>query len=279
MSRLIFFAQPTNTEWGITKLESTLRLFKNTNKLPIIEKLLLIHTPSVTAGSMDEYVQSQKKVSNQLELEILSLPNLADFANWKHNFGLRDGDWIVLPHPGIMFGRIFHEIITSIDFREGRIGLCHPKPDGVTYTIYGLTKKTKNGLGSPEIRMKKIDLEMEQLQTLNLILKKSTNGRFTTVPFKSSIPQKIQKFVEIEKNGTYAKSRNYIIENLEPNFGFGFEKVTESVLSVNRNLSEIYHSVYFGHDNRGSQEEDFFVMTNSRKIIWIIWWYFIQTSS
>ena len=269
MSRLIFFSQPTNTEWGLSKLESTLRLFKNNNKLPAIEKLLLIHTPSVTAEGIEEYVQSQKTANNKLELEILALPELADFVNWKHNFGLRDGDWIVLPYPGILLGRIFHEIITSFDFREGIIGLCHPKPDGVTNAIYGLTKKSKHALAPSEIRMKKIDLEMEQLQTLRLILEKSTNGKFTTVSFESTISQHLGKFVEIEKNGTYEESKKYIVEHLDSNFGIGFEKVTQSVLSLNRNLSEIYHSVYFGNDNRGSQEEDFFVMTNSRKIIWI----------
>jgi len=269
MSRLMFFAQPTNTEWSLTKLESALRLFKGNSKLPDIEKLLLFHTPSVTVERIDEYVRTQKKVNNQLELEILELPKLVDFVNWKNNFGIRDRDWIVLPNPGIMVGRIFHEILTSFDFREGNIGLCHHNPDGVTNTLYGLTKKSKHQMAPPEIRMKKFDIEMEQIQTLSLILKKSTNGKFTKVAFERVIPPHYQKVVEIEKNGTYAESKKYIIEHITSDFGIGFEKVTQSVLSLDRNLSEIYHSVIFGLDNRTSQEEDFFVMTNTRKIIWI----------
>jgi hypothetical protein len=268
MSRLIFFAQPTNTEWSLTKLESTLHLFGRNIKLPDIEKLLLVHTPSVTVERIDEYVRAQKKANNQLELEILELPKLVDFVNWKNNFGLRDKDWIVLPNPGMMAGSIFHEIITSFDFREGSIGLCHHNPDGVTTTLYGVTK-TSNQIASPEIRMKKIDIEMKQLQTLRLILEKSANGKYTTVAFERNIPLHYQKVVEIEKNGTYTESRKYITEHIDSIFGIGFEKVTQSVLSINRNLSEIYHSVYFGLDNRNSQEEDFFVMTNSLKIIWI----------
>ena len=269
MSRLIFFAQPTNTEWSLTKLELALRLFGSNNKLPDIEKLLLFHTPSLNVERIDEYVQIHEKVNNQLELEILELPKLVDLANWKNNFGLRDKDWIILPNPGIMMGKIFHEIITSFDFREGSIGLCHHNPDGVTNTLYGLTKKSKHNTTSPEIRMKKIDIEMEQLQTLSSILEKSTNGKFTKVAFEPRIPPSHQKVIEIEKNGTYAESKKYITKHINSNFGIGFEKLIQSVLSLTRNLSEIYHSVYFGLDNRTSQEEDFFVMTNSGKIIWI----------
>ena len=269
MSRLIFFAQPTNTEWSLAKLESALHLFRSNNKLPDIEKLLLFHTPSVKIERIDEYVRTQQKVNNQLELEILELPMLEDFANWKNNFGLRNGDWIVLPNPGIMLGRIFHEIITSFDFREGNIGLYHHNPDGVTMSLYALKKNSKNIMAGLELSMKKIDIGMDHFQTLSSILQKSTNGTFTSVPFERTIPQHHQKVIEIEKNGSYNESKKYIIDHINSDFGIGFEKVTQSMLSLSPNLSEIYHSVCFGLDHRTSQEEDFFVMTNSRKIIWI----------
>ena len=159
----------------------------------------------------------------------MELPEITDFVNWKHDFGLADRDWVVLPNPGVLFGRIFHEIITSFDFREGNIGLFHHNPDGVTTTIYGLAKETKSGIGPPLIKMRKINLGMKQSQTLKIILQKSTNGKFNVVSSATKIPKAHQHLIEIENNGNYLQSKKYIAQHIDSNVGFGFESVTQSV--------------------------------------------------
>ena len=270
VSRLIFFAQPTNIEWAVTKLNATLHLFSQESGLPQIESVLLIHDASFPTDIIEEYSESFNKFHHNIRWNILTIPTLNDFSSWNGEFGLRDKDWIILPPPGILFGKILHEVVHSFDFRDGNIGFCHPSPDGESNTMYALAKTTTTGLASlPEIKMKKVTLKMEKNQTLKITLEKSSNGDFKTVQRVPSIPKEIQRAIEIEIQGTFDESKKFITENINSNFGFGFEKVIESLLSTNQDLTEIYHSVYFGADGRKAQEEDFFVMTKSRNIIWI----------
>lgn len=269
MSRLIFFAQPSNIEWAVTKLNATLHLFSQEDGLPQIESVLLVHDVSLSANIIEEYSKSINKINYNIELDELIIPALSDFSGWDGGYGLRHNDWIVLPPPGILFGKILHEVANSFDFRDGNIGFCHPSPDGETNTMYALVKTTPGLASLPEIKMKKVPLKMERTQTLNITLEKSSNGNFKTVQRVSSIPKDLQRAIEIEIQGTFAESKKFIKERIDSNFGLGFEKVTESLLRTNQDLTEIYHSVHFGVDDRDAQEEDFFVMTKSRNIIWI----------
>tara|TARA_B110000444_G_C18820026_1_gene587216 strand:- start:173 stop:1219 length:1047 start_codon:yes stop_codon:yes gene_type:complete len=269
MSRLIFFAQPHNIEWAVTKLNSTLHLFQHQDGLPLIERVLLLYDNSFSQDMIDEHVNAIKNKNYKIELDELVIPSLGEVSNWNGDYGLRDKDWILLPHPGILLGKILHEVTNSFDFREGNIGLCHPNPDGKTITMFALHKTTFGPAGLPKIRMKKVPLKTDKYQTLKMILDEPSNGNFNTVLPVATIPQVHKRAIDIEVKGTHEESTKYIIEHINPTFGFGFESIVQSILSTNRDLIEIYHSVYFGTHNRESQEEDFFVLTKSQQIIWI----------
>jgi len=269
MSRLIFFAQPHNIEWAVTKLNSTLHLFQHQDGLPLIERVLLLYDNSFSQDMIDEHVNAIKNKNYKIELDELVIPSLGEVSNWNGDYGLRDKDWIILPHPGILLGKILHEVTNSFDFREGNIGLCHPNPDGKTITMFALHKTTFGPAGLPKIRMKKVPLKTDKYQTLKMILDEPSNGNFNTVLPVATIPQVHKRAIDIEVKGTHEESTKYIIEHINPTFGFGFESIVQSILSTNRDLIEIYHSVYFGTHNRESQEEDFFVLTKSQQIIWI----------
>lgn len=269
MSRLIFFAQPHNIEWAVTKLNSTLHLFQHQDGLPLIERVLLLYDNSFSQDMIDEHVNAIKNKNYKIELDELVIPSLGEVSNWNGDYGLRDKDWILLPHPGILLGKILHEVTNSFDFREGNIGLCHPNPDGKTITMFALHKTTFGPAGLPKIRMKKLPLKTDKYQTLKMILDEPSNGNFNTVLPVATIPQVHKRAIDIEVKGTHEESTKYIIEHINPTFGFGFESIVQSILSTNRDLIEIYHSVYFGTHNRESQEEDFFVLTKSQQIIWI----------
>lgn len=269
MSRLIFFAQPHNIEWAVTKLNSTLHLFQHQDGLPLIERVLLLYDNSFSQDMIDEHVNAIKNKNYKIELDELVIPSLGEVSNWNGDYGLRDKDWILLPHPGILLGKVLHEVTNSFDFREGNIGLCHPNPDGKTITMFALHKTTFGPAGLPKIRMKKVPLKTDKYQTLKMILDEPSNGNFNTVLPVATIPQVHKRAIDIEVKGTHEESTKYIIEHINPTFGFGFESIVQSILSTNRDLTEIYHSVYFGTHNRESQEEDFFVLTKSQQIIWI----------
>lgn len=269
MSRLIFFAQPHNIEWAVTKLNSTLHLFQHQDGLPLIERVLLLYDNSFSQDMIDEHVNAIKNKNYKIELDELVIPSLGEVSNWNGDYGLRDKDWILLPHPGILLGKILHEVTNSFDFREGNIGLCHPNPDGKTITMFALHKTMFGPAGLPKIRMKKVPLKTDKYQTLKMILDEPSNGNFNTVLPVATIPQVHKRAIDIEVKGTHEESTKYIIEHINPTFGFGFESIVQSILSTNRDLIEIYHSVYFGTHNRESQEEDFFVLTKSQQIIWI----------
>ncbi len=269
MSRLIFFAQPHNIEWAVTKLNSTLHLFQAQDGLPLIERVLLLYDNSFSRDMIDEHVNAIKNINYKIDLDELVTPSLGEVSNWNGDYGLRDKDWILLPHPGILLGKILHEITNSFDFREGNIGLCHPNPDGKTITMFALHKTTSGPAGLPKIRMKKVPLETDNFQTLRMILDKPSNGNYNTVLPLATIPPVHKKAIDILVKGTHQESLKYIIDNINKTAGFGFESIVQSILSTSRDLIEIYHSVYFGADNRGSQEEDFFVLTRSQQIIWI----------
>lgn len=269
MSRLIFFAQPHNIEWAVTKLNSTLHLFQHQDGLPLIERVLLLYDNSFSQDMIDEHVNAIKNKNYKIELDELVIPSLGEVSNWNGDYGLRDKDWILLPHPGILLGKILHEVTNSFDFREGNIGLCHPNPDGKTITMFALHKTTFGPAGLPKIRMKKVPLKTDKYQTLKMILDEPSNGNYNTILPVATIPQVHKRAIDIEVKGTHEESTKYIIENVNPSFGFGFESIVQSILSTNRDLTEIYHSVYFGTHNREAQEEDFFVLTKSQQIIWI----------
>ncbi|WP_438995470.1 hypothetical protein [Poseidonia sp.] len=218
---------------------------------------------------IDEHVNAIKNINYKIDLDELVTPSLGEVSNWNGDYGLRDKDWILLPHPGILLGKILHEITNSFDFREGNIGLCHPNPDGKTITMFALHKTTSGPAGLPKIRMKKVPLETDNFQTLRMILDKPSNGNYNTVLPLATIPPVHKKAIDILVKGTHQESLKYIIDNINKTAGFGFESIVQSILSTSRDLIEIYHSVYFGADNRGSQEEDFFVLTRSQQIIWI----------
>ena len=269
MSRLIFFAQPHNIEWAVTKLNSTLHLLQHQDGLPLIERVLLLYDNSFSQDMIDEHVNAIKNKNYKIELDELVIPSLGEVSNWNGDYGLRDKDWILLPHPGILLGKILHEVTNSFDFREGNIGLCHPNPDGKTITMFALHKTTFGPAGLPKIRMKKVPLKTDKYQTLKMILDEPSNGNYNTILPVATIPQVHKRAIDIEVKGTHEESTKYIIEHINPSFGFGFESIVQSILSTNRDLTEIYHSVYFGTHNREAQEEDFFVLTKSQQIIWI----------
>lgn len=269
MSRLIFFAQPHNIEWAVTKLNSTLHQFQHQDGLPLIERVLLLYDNSFSQDMIDEHVNAIKNNNYKVELDELVIPSLGEVSNWNGDYGLRDKDWILLPHPGILLGKILHEVTNSFNFREGNIGLCHSTPDGKTTTMFALNKTTSGPAGLPKIRMKKVPLKTDKYQTLKMILDKPSNGKFNTVLSVATIPEVLKRSIDIEVKGTHEESKKYIIKNINPSFGFGFESIVQSILSTNRELTEIYHSVYFGTHNREAQEEDFFVLTKSQQIIWI----------
>lgn len=269
MSRLIFFAQPDNIEWALAKLNGTIQIFSQTNELPGIANVLFIHDVSFSTDILNEYSEDFKKSHHNIRWETLKIPTLDDFPSWSGEFRLRPEDLIILPHPGILFGRVLHEIVHSFDFRDGTILFGHPSPDGKNYAIYSLKKASSDMHGPPDIEMKKYQLQMEQNQTLKNILEKSSNGDFKTIHKALSVPSVHQNAIDIEAHGTFVASEKHITQEINSISGLGFEEVTGSLLSTNQSLTEIYHSVYFGTDNRNSQEEDFFVMTKSQEIIWI----------
>ena len=113
MSRLIFFAQPHNIEWAVTKLNSTLHLFQHQDGLPLIERVLLLYDNSFSQDMIDEHVNAIKNKNYKIELDELVIPSLGEVSNWNGDYGLRDKDWILLPHPGILLGKILHEVTNS----------------------------------------------------------------------------------------------------------------------------------------------------------------------
>jgi hypothetical protein len=135
--------------------------------------------------------------------------------------------------------------------------------------MFALHKTTSGPAGLPKIRMKKVPLETDNFQTLKTILDNPSNGNYNTVLPLATIPLVHKRAIDILVKGTHEESLKYIIDNINKSAGFGFESIVQSILSTSRDLTEIYHSVSFGADNRESQEEDFFVLTKSRQIIWI----------